>query len=211
MTFDDIRKIGGTMRHAGLASMTPQSMPSFQPNELSVSQAFAIAVKSSEDARGDLTVMHHSLALMAARSIDFRPSQIMVSRSNANVLRGMHAQARAPQAKLVTCVSGRVLDVIYDCRPGSPTFGKFDLILLESPEHVVYVPSGCLHGYYAFEDSIVIYATDRLYDPASDGGVHWQALGIPWPCDVPIVSEKDCRLGTLEQWRERCKNFCTQG
>lgn len=193
------------MRHGNDNVRTVAAMPTYRCNDLNVSQALAIAVSSATDARGDLTVFYHSLGLIAARSINFRPHQVMVSRSKANVLRGMHAQARDPQAKLVTCVQGRVLDVIFDCRPGSPTYGKHDLILLESPEHIVYVPSGCLHGFYALDDAVVVYAADRLYDPASDGGVRWDALGIDWPTDAPIISDKDASLGTLEEWRARCK------
>lgn len=180
------------------------TVPPMSPSELTVSQARAIAIMANGDHRGDLTVLFHALGHRIVAGIDFNVRQIMCSRSRAGVLRGMHSQARQPQAKLVTCVQGRILDVIYDCRPGSPTLGAHDVVLLESPEHAVYVPPGCLHGYYAFEESTVVYAVDQLYDPASDGGVHWATLGIPWPDKDPICSDKDLRLGTLTEWRAKC-------
>lgn len=184
-----------------LAESVSNAVPTIKVSDIAnVSQARAIRLQIRADERGDLSIFFHRLAFVIGFPLEFSPVQVMVSRSSANVLRGMHGQARSPQAKLVSCVQGRVLDCIYDARLGSPTFGRYALVLLEGPDQAVYVPSGCLHGYYAFEPSVVLYATDRLYDPASDGGARWDALGIEWPTSSPIVSTKDQMLGTFDEW-----------
>lgn len=196
------------MAHMSHVDSVSSSIPRMDVSELpNVAQARAVKLQSNADERGDLSIFYHRMGWLIRIGIDFSPVQVMVSRSKANVLRGMHSQARSPQAKFVTCVSGRVLDCVYDARQGSPTFGRYELVMLEGPDQAVYVPSGCLHGYYAFEDSVVLYAVDRLYDPASDGGARWDALGIEWPSCTPIVSAKDQKLGTFDEWEHFRSSF----
>jgi dTDP-4-dehydrorhamnose 3,5-epimerase len=119
--------------------------------------------------------------------------QINCSHSRKNVVRGIHI---VPFAKLVTCIKGRVFDVVVDMRPSSPTYLRwFADYLSEENAAQVYVPPHCGHAFMAMEpDSILVYAQDAEYDPAVETSVHWrdETIGIAWPyADEYLVSPKD--------------------
>jgi dTDP-4-dehydrorhamnose 3,5-epimerase len=121
------------------------------------------------------------------------------------VLRGLHFQ-REPhaQAKLVRCVRGAVFDVAVDIRRDSPTFGRHVAVELSEENRLcLYVPRGFAHGYVTLTDaSDVLYRVDAEYARDAEGGLAWDdpALGIAWPVDAPVLSERDRawpRLGGL--------------
>jgi dTDP-4-dehydrorhamnose 3,5-epimerase len=114
------------------------------------------------------------------------------------VLRGLHFQ-REPyaQAKLVSVISGRVLDVAVDLRRNSPTYGKhFSVILEAEKRNMLLVPEGFAHGFAALEDSIFSYKCSNVYNKESEGGIIWndKDLNIDWGISNPLVSEKDLIL-----------------
>jgi dTDP-4-dehydrorhamnose 3,5-epimerase len=125
----------------------------------------------------------------------------------AGTLRGLHFQLppRA-QAKLVTVVRGRILDVAVDIRRGSPTFGEHVLTELSAESgRQLYIPVGFAHGYLTLEDDVVlVYKVSDYYAPAYDGGICWSDpdIAIPWPlkeADI-ITSDKDRRLPFLKEF-----------
>jgi dTDP-4-dehydrorhamnose 3,5-epimerase len=123
-------------------------------------------------------------------------AQENLTRSARNVLRGMHYQVGPPQGKLVRVLQGRLHDVIVDLRRGSPWFGQsFDTDLRDHHSLMLWVPPGFAHGFLAREDSLVLYALTRPWDPRLDRAIRWDsaALAIDWPLEdgEPIVSEKD--------------------
>ena len=76
------------------------------------------------DARGSFTRLNCT-AEFASAGVAFTPSQTSLSHNIArHTLRGLH-YCRAPEAKLVRCVRGKIFDVALDIRKGSPTFGHF--------------------------------------------------------------------------------------
>ncbi|MCE6990467.1 dTDP-4-dehydrorhamnose 3,5-epimerase [Dyadobacter sp. CY323] len=122
--------------------------------------------------------------------------------SKKGVVRGLHFQ-KAPfaQGKLVRVISGRVLDVAVDIRPGSPTFGKYEIFELRSDtNNIAYVPEGFAHGFVALEDTIFSYKCTNIYNKESESGILWNDpdLGIDWGVTDPIVSEKDEILPTFK-------------
>jgi dTDP-4-dehydrorhamnose 3,5-epimerase len=123
--------------------------------------------------------------------------------SKKGVVRGLHMQlAPHAQAKLVTVISGCVLDVVVDLRPGSKTFGKVYYCELNSTKrNMLMVPEGFAHGFSALEDSIFFYKCSNLYNKESETGVLWNdpQLNIDWRVDQPILSEKDGKLPTLDE------------
>lgn len=103
--------------------------------------------------------------------------QFNQSISKKGVLRGLHHQIKNPQAKLVSCPHGKVLDLIYDNRKGSRTYGKYKTFLLDSPEKYLFVPKGFLHGFISLEDdSIFQYFVDAPYDPTDEETVNWEIM-----------------------------------
>lgn len=116
----------------------------------------------------------------------------------ANVMRGLHFQiAPAPQAKLVTCLQGRILDVAVDIRQGSPTFGHHVSVELSGATgQQLYVPAGFAHGYLTLTpDCHVQYKVSHYYDGPAERALAWNdpGLGIDWPIaeDAVILSDKD--------------------
>ena len=138
-----------------------------------------------------------NLDKFAGAGVDRQFMQLNHSRSNPNVLRGLHYQNDPPQAKLVGVITGRIWDVAVDLRPGSPTRGRhFATELSEENGRHLWIPAGFAHGFYVLGSTPadVIYQVDNPYNPASEAGLAWndEALAIPWPLrGDPIVSAKD--------------------
>lgn len=124
--------------------------------------------------------------------------------STRGVLRGLHFQCPPhAQAKLVRCVTGRVLDIVVDIRRGSPTYGRHAAIELSGENHrQVYMPRGLAHGFAVLSDRAIFqYKCDNVYAPASEGGISIldPALGLTLPFDAAeaIMSAKDMQLPRL--------------
>lgn len=118
-------------------------------------------------------------------------------------VRGLHFQ-RPPsaQAKLVSCLRGRILDVVVDLRRGSPTFGQHLAVELEDNGDQIFVPEGFAHGFITLTDDVLLsYKVSRPYDPLLDDGIVWNDpdLAIDWPvAEVrPTLSERDKALPRL--------------
>jgi dTDP-4-dehydrorhamnose 3,5-epimerase len=122
--------------------------------------------------------------------------------SRKGVVRGLHMQlAPFAQAKLVSVIKGRVVDVVADLRTGSKTFGQVYYCELDDTRHnMLMVPEGFAHGFAALEDSIFFYKCSNLYHKESETGVVFNdpQLNVQWPVKDPILSEKDRLLPTLD-------------
>lgn len=125
------------------------------------------------------------------------------SRSSRNTLRGLHAQLRKPQGKLIRVVEGEIFDVAVDIRPGSNTFGAWVSEVLSARSfRQLYVPPGFAHGFCVLSEAAQVeYKCSELYDPADEIGVRWDTAGISWPLKQPILSQKDAALPGLEEVR----------
>lgn len=154
------------------------------------------------DSRGWFFELYKDVEFQNA-GITYNFGQENISFSRKGVVRGLHFQKHPhEQAKLVSVLSGKVLDVVVDLRKGSETFGKVHTCLLESEKHnMLMVPEGFAHGFASLEDSIFIYKSSNVYNREAEGGIFWNdpQLNIPWPYNDPILSEKDRNLPTLEE------------
>lgn len=124
-----------------------------------------------------------------------------ISKSSYGVLRGIHLQkGEHAQAKLVSCLEGRVFDVAVDLREDSPTFGQwFGIELSDENKLQLYVPRGFGHGFSVLSESAIFaYKCDNYYNNGSEGGILWKdiELNIDWklPAEAVILSEKDKNL-----------------
>ena len=119
----------------------------------------------------------------------------VMSKSKKNVLRGLHMQKKLKQGKYISCLKGKILDVVVDCRKKSKTFGKhFKIILSEKNCKSIYIPPGFLHGFLGLgKENIVIYGCTNYRDQKSEIGVSWndKDLKINWNIKSPILSKKD--------------------
>lgn len=118
-----------------------------------------------------------------------------LSRSTKGVLRGLHYQLNYPQGKLVSVIRGEVFDVVVDIRQGSPTFGQsYGALLNGDNHHQLYVPPGFAHGFCVLSETVDFqYKCTDYYHPEDEIGVIWNdpAIGIDWPVDDPMLSDKD--------------------
>lgn len=126
------------------------------------------------------------------------------SRSNKGVLRGLHFQKTKPQGKLVRVVTGEVFDVAVDIRKGSPTFGKWEGVLLSGDNNrQFWVPPGFAHGFVVLSETADFeYKCTDFYDPLDEGAIIWNDpdIAINWPFDFePSLSDKDKNAKLLSQ------------
>ena len=120
------------------------------------------------------------------------------SRSAYGVVRGLHFQkGEHAQAKLVRVISGRVLDVAVDLRPGSPTYGRHVAVELSGENHLqLFIPRGFAHGFCVLsEEAIFIYKVDQPYAPQSEACIRFDdpTINVDWPLapQEMVLSEKD--------------------
>jgi dTDP-4-dehydrorhamnose 3,5-epimerase len=122
------------------------------------------------------------------------------------VLRGLHFQHPQPQGKLVSVTRGTAFDVAVDIRIGSPCFGRWIAVRLSSDNgRQLYVPPDFAHGFLALSDPVdLLYQCTAPYLPAAERTLRWDDpdVGIDWPQEQPLLSDKDAlgsTLATLER------------
>lgn len=111
-------------------------------------------------------------------------------------LRGLHCQINPkPQAKLITCLSGAILDVAVDIRQGSPSYMRWTSAELTAENNrMLFVPRGFLHGFITLADNTeVLYKVDEYFSQSHDRSVYFNdsVLSIDWRILDPILSDKD--------------------
>ncbi|MFC3690402.1 dTDP-4-dehydrorhamnose 3,5-epimerase family protein [Aquipuribacter hungaricus] len=171
--------------------------------ELAVPGAWELTPVQHADDRGLFYEWFRDDDMVAATGRSFDLRQANCSVSAAGVLRGIHyADVPPGQAKWVTCLAGAVLDVVVDLRVGSPTFGRWDSVLLDgTTRRAVYLAEGLGHGFLSLQDgSTVAYLCSSPYAPGREHEVHPldEDLGIAWPTEdaagaplQPRLSAKD--------------------
>lgn len=186
--------------------------------ELSVPGAWEITPDVHPDSRGLFFEWFSDREFSAFAGHRFRVRQSNCSVSSAGALRGLHfAQLPPSQAKYVTCVSGSVFDVVVDIRVGSPTFGRWDAVMLDDRgRRSVYLSEGLAHGFLALQDdSTVMYLCSTEYDPQREHTIRATdpQLGIDWPIpaaelrqsdrdrEAPTLAEVQA-AGVLPSWEE---------
>ncbi len=127
------------------------------------------------------------------------------SKSSFGVLRGLHYQKNPnPQAKLVRCTKGEIIDVAVDIRVNSPTFLKWTKKkLTEENKHQLFIPKGFAHGFVALSETVeVMYKVSGDYSPKDEMSILWcdKDINIDWDIDFePKLSEKDKIAKTIAE------------
>ena len=126
------------------------------------------------------------------------------SRSSQGVLRGLHLQRRHPQGKLVSALRGAVWDLAVDIDPASPTFHQWVGVELSEDNHrQLYVPPGYAHGFCVLsEQADVLYKCTEFRHADDEFGILWNDpdLGIDWPVQNPVLSDKDAANPSLAEF-----------
>ncbi|MDR3961413.1 MAG: dTDP-4-dehydrorhamnose 3,5-epimerase [Eggerthellaceae bacterium] len=175
----------------------------FTFTETSIEGVIVVDVKSYGDDRGYFMETYKKPDFVKG-GIDVDFVQDNQSSSTKGVLRGLHFQINHPQSKLVRVVSGEVFDVAVDLREGSPTYGKWEGVILSAEnKRQFFIPRGFAHGFLVLSDTAEFcYKCDDIYHPNDESGLMWNdpAIGIEWPAlqgdeefdeTKVILSEKD--------------------
>jgi len=133
--------------------------------------------------------------------------QMNHSGSVRNVVRGLHFQWDPPMGKLMWVAKGTAFLVAVDIRKGSPNLGKwFGATLAAEERKMIWAPAGFARGFCVLSDYAEIqYLCTGIYNSAGESGILWNdpEIGVRWPADQPILSEKDGKAQTLAQWLQR--------
>jgi dTDP-4-dehydrorhamnose 3,5-epimerase len=169
-----------------------------------------IQPKIHRDERGFFIETYHEARYLES-GIPTRFVQDNQSSSVQGTLRGLHAQLKHPQAKLVRCIEGEILDVAVDIRQGSPSFSKWFAARLSAENaRQMYVPVGFVHGFLVLsERAQVEYKCSDIYVPNDQLTLRWNDpdIGIDWGRKDPILSEKDRSAKSLIELKEFLPNF----
>jgi dTDP-4-dehydrorhamnose 3,5-epimerase len=128
------------------------------------------------------------------------------SHSIYGTIRGLHLQTgEHAQTKLVSVLSGKILDVAVDLRKDSPTFGEHLSVELSAENNQqLWIPKGFAHGFSVLSDeAVVCYKCDAYYNKLAESGIHPldPTLAIDWqlPIEAHRISEKDLVLGNFNK------------
>jgi len=177
--------------------------------ELKVEGALEVTPRQFPDGRGMFLESFRSdlLAEQVGHRLDV--VQTNVSVSSAGTVRGIHfADVPPSQAKYITCLTGSLIDYVVDLRVGSPTFGQWDSVLLDTTDRrAVYVAEGLGHAFAALEDdTTAMYLVSATYNPGREHGIHpldpEVGLALPSGMESPVLSDKDQKAPSLAQARD---------
>ena len=137
---------------------------------------------------------------------ELHTEEVFISKTKKGFVRGLHLQ-NGPYLnnRIISCLTGKVFDVLIDLRPDSSTFLNISSTELNSLSLIgLYVPSGVAHGFQSLEnDSRLIYFSDKAYNSNFDTGVAPIKSGIDWPIKVAGMSERDASLPSLNEYLSR--------
>ena len=147
--------------------------------------------KKFKDSRGEFRELFRKNILVEKKEFKFT----CYSKSKKNVLRGLHLQTSFQQAKYVTVIKGRILDVVVDLRKKSKTYKKNYKIILSSKNcKSIFIPEGFAHGFLSLDkENIVVYHLTNYRSKKDEIGIKWndKTLKINWRINKPILSQKD--------------------
>jgi len=172
---------------------------------LKITGAYLIELNVFEDSRGSFarTFCNNSFKEILPTGIEFVQINHSITLSKGTI-RGMHYQAQPDvEDKLIRCINGNVYDVLVDLRKNAPTYLQWEAVTLSKENrYMIFIPKGCAHGFQTLtNDAELIYHHSAYYAPQSDRGLRFNdpVLGIDWPLEPTIISEKDKKYPFITQ------------
>lgn len=156
-----------------------------------------------EDSRGRFIKTFNNDFFME-HNLNIHIKETYYSLSHKDVIRGIHFQTPPfEHTKLVYVPSGKILDVVFDIRKNSPTYGKyFSMELSSDNAKVLIIPKGMAHGFKSLQDNTnVTYMQTACYAPNNDAGIRFDSIGFDWKCENPKLSERDISFETFSEFK----------
>jgi len=181
------------------------TVPHVEARELSITGAWLFSPVLRPDDRGLFLESFKGATFTESLGFEFSLQQMNISVSRKGTVRGIHfADVPPGQSKYVQCFAGRILDVVVDIRVGSPTFGQWDAVELDTQSRAgLFLSEGLGHGFCALSDEVTVgYLCSEPYAPTREHGINPvdPALGLPWPQDLDVVlSPKDAAAPSLAE------------
>ncbi len=167
-------------------------------SELEIKGAYILELEPINDNRGFFARKFCKKELKEKIGINFEICQANVSyNKKKGTIRGLHYQ-KSPyeETKIISCVKGKIFDVVLDLRENSPTYLQwYGVELSENNFKMLIIPKGCAHGFQSLEDDTILnYFVDQYFTPSADSGYKYNdpAFNIKWPINnTIIISDKD--------------------
>jgi len=172
--------------------------------ETKLKGAFIIELEKLEDERG-FFARTWDQKLFEENGLNSRIVQCDISFNQLKgTIRGMHFQIPPhEEAKVVSCIKGKIFDVIIDLRSSSETYKNwFSVELNDQNKKMLYIPEGFAHGFQTLEDNTLVnYQMSEFYSPEHARGVRWndKSFHIDWPLKKTIISKKDLSYQSFEK------------
>ena len=164
-----------------------------------------IKQKNNSDNRGSLRETFNNKLLKKKFVFEY------CTTSKKDVLRGFHFQSKFKQSKFVNVLKGKILDVVIDLRKNSKTFKKtFKIILSKDNALGLIIPKGFAHAYFSIDkENVIYYKLDNYYAPEFESGIVYndKSLKFKWPKKNMIISQKDKKLLTLNEFSKKFKSL----
>lgn len=180
-------------------------MPSLTP--LPLPGAFQYRPQIHADNRGSFCRLSCA-AMLEEAGLNSTWVQSNLSRTTTRgTVRGMHYQSPPfAEIKLLTCITGRVYDVLADLRPASPTYRQWVSIVLDGTlADTLYIPAGIAHGFQTLSDEVTLhYSHSQPYSPEHQAGLSYRDpdFDIAWELPVTVLSDRDANLPFLPDIKE---------
>jgi dTDP-4-dehydrorhamnose 3,5-epimerase len=173
--------------------------------DLRISGLKLIVPRVFEDERGFFFESYQA-SRYREHGIDVPFVQDNVSFSRGGTIRALHFQSVPGQAKLVSCIEGKIWDVAVDLREHSPTFGEWEAVELDGESHrQLFIPIGFAHGFCVLSETArVQYKVSSPYDPKTEVSIRWNDpdFNVGWPIQNPLLSPRDQKSPFFKELRD---------
>ena len=168
-----------------------------------ISKPYLIKKRKFSDKRG------YFQELFLQKEIKIKIKFTALAKSKKNVIRGMHFQLRNKQTKIISVISGKILDVAINLKKNSKEFGKIYYYILNEGD-TVFVPNHYAHGYECLsKKASIIYHLDNYRDAKNESGIPFndKDLKIRWKTKKPVISERDQNHFSFLDFKKKYKGL----